>query len=164
MDDSSGNSSLAVADLLKFIEQAKVAAADPVSVAMQLFTGLADNASVSGDVLRQALSDTAIPVSEPFTDLLSGVQAITKTGDTVAVTNSKDTETILAGNHLRINQKVSFEIGLADGLPAVSNIVGLSVHEALFWIGIQSIQLRQNQGRRSVNVVTSAGSRDIVLS
>ena len=56
----------------------------------------------------------------------------------------------------------TFNVVEEDSLPALTNISGLSVHEVI-WIDIRSIQVKQNDGNKIVRVVTSEGTKDIVL-
>lgn len=150
---------LSVDDVTKIIAAAKVAAADPVSVAMQVFSGLGDNATVSGSTLREALSASAVPVEGPLAVVLSAIQQVTKAGDLVTVTNTQEVETVLSGTQVRLKTEVSFAVAEEDGLPALNNIAGVSVHK-MFWFSIQSIQLKQNNGQKVVHVVTSGGTKE----
>jgi hypothetical protein len=157
-----GLTGLSVDDVTKIITAAKTAGTDPVTAAVQLFSGLDDKATVSGSNLREALSTAAIPIAAPLDALLSAIQDITKTGDRVEVTNGQEVHMVLDGTPVRLKNEVSFGVAEQDGLPAFQNIVGVSVHK-LFWIDIQTIQLIQNQGQKVIRVETSHGSKDIPL-
>lgn len=161
-DQRDGLTGLSVDDVTKIITAAKTAETDPVTAAVQLFSGLGDKATVSGNNLREALSTAAIPIAPPLDALLSAIQDITKTGDVVAVTNGQEVHIVLDGTPVRLKNEVSFGVAEQDGLPALQNIAGVSVHK-LFWIDIQTIQLKQNQGQKFIQVATAHGSKDIPL-
>jgi hypothetical protein len=150
---------LSIDDVRKIISDAKVAAADPVSVAMQVFSGLGDKATVSGGTLREALSASVIPVGGPLADVLSAIQKVTKAGGLVTLTNAQEVQTVLNGTQVRLKNEVSFDVAEQDGLPTLNNIAGVSVHK-VFWFSIQSIQLKENQGQQVVQVVTSGGTKE----
>lgn len=149
---------LSVDDVKQIIATAQLAAADPVSVAMQIFSGLGDQATVTGTNLREALAASAVPLVGPITGILGVVQQVTKLGNFVTLNNSQDVQTVLNGTQVRLKQQVSFEVNQA-GAPALNNIKGVSVHKIL-WIDIHSVQLKQSGGQKTVSVETSAGSRD----
>jgi hypothetical protein len=58
---------------------------------------------------------------------------------------------------------VTFDVGTEGGFPTVSNIQGAAAHK-VFWLDIKTIQLREDQGKKVVHVVTSDGARDFSLS
>jgi len=153
---------MSVDDVTKIIAAAKVAAADPVSVAMQVFSGLGDNASVSGSTLRDALTASAVPVEGPLASVLNAIQQVSKAGDLVTVTNTQEVDTVLSGTPVRLKNAVSFAVAETDGLPGLNNIAGVSVHK-VFWFSIQSIQLKLNNGQKVVQVVTSGGTKEFPL-
>jgi len=153
---------LSVDDVTKIIAAAKVAAADPVSVAMQIFSSLGDNATVAGSTLLAALSASAVPVEGPLASVLGAIQQVTKAGDLVTVTNAQEVDTVLSGTPVRLKNEVSFTVAEADGLPGLNNIAGVSVHK-MFWFSIQSIQLKQNNGQKVVQVVTTGGTKEFPL-
>ncbi len=64
-----GQTTLSVDDVTKIIAAAKTATTDPVSVAMQIFSALGDNVTVSGSDLQQALTASAIPLQGPLADV-----------------------------------------------------------------------------------------------
>src|SRR5271157_2399529 len=101
---------MSVDDVTKIIAAAKVAAADPVSVAMQVFSGLGDNASVSGSTLRDALTASAVPVEGPLASVLNAIQQVSKAGDLVTVTNTQEVDTVLSGTPVRLKNAVSFTV------------------------------------------------------
>src|SRR5208282_481509 len=157
-----GLASLSVDDVTKIITNAKTAAADPVSVAMQVFSALGDNVTVSGSDLRQALSTAAVPLEGPLADVVSAIQEVTKSADLVTLTNTQEVQIVLSGTQVRLKTAVSFNVAETDGLPTLNNISGVSVHK-LFWFDLQTIQLTQNQGQKIVRVATSGGTREFPL-
>ncbi len=155
----SGPTVLSVDDVTNIIAGAKAATTDPVSVAMQIFSALGDNVTVSGSDLQQALTASAIPLQSPLSDVLNALQQVTKSADLVSLTNAQEVQFVVSGTQARLNPAVSFNVAVVDGLPSLNNISGVSVHK-LFWIGIQTIQLINNQGQKMVRVVTSAGTKE----
>jgi hypothetical protein len=158
-----GQTTLSVDDVTKIIAAAKTATTDPVSVAMQIFSALGDNVTVSGSDLQQALTASAIPLQGPLADVVNAIQGVTKSADLVSLNIAQEVQIVLSGTQVRLNTAVSFNVAETDGLPALNNISGVSVHK-LFWIGIQTIQLIEDQGQRMVRVVTSAGTKEFPLS
>ncbi|HEY2460088.1 MAG TPA: hypothetical protein VGI16_04740 [Candidatus Acidoferrum sp.] len=152
---------LTVTDVQSIINNAKSSASDPITTALQIFTNLGDQATISGDVLRQALVATA-PLPPQYASLLVGLQSIAKSGSTVTLTSTDDTQATISGTQARLKKIASFDVGSVNGQPAITNIAGLSVHK-FFWIDIQSVQLLQSQGQRSIRVVTSAATKDFPL-
>jgi hypothetical protein len=55
-------------------------------------------------------------------------------------------------------------VGESDGDPALKNMVGVAAHKLLSWINIQSLQLKQNQGRWTVTVGTPLTTINVDLS
>ena len=153
---------LSVDDVTKIITAAKTAAGDPLSIGMQIFSGLGDNATVSGNTLREALSAAAIPIAGPLGPVLNAIQSVTKTGSVVTLTNAQEVQIVLDGNQMQLKNQVSFGVAEQNGLPELQNIAGLAVHK-VFWIDIKTIELIVNQGKRFIRVVTPDGSKDIAL-
>jgi len=151
-----GQTALSVDDLTKIIADAKTAATDPVAVAMHIFSSLGDNVSVTGSDLQQALTASAVSLQGPLADVVNAIQEVTKSDELISVTNMQEVQIVVSGTQVRLNTAVSFNVAETDGLPTLKNISGVSVHK-FFWIGIQAIQLIQNQGQKMVRVVTSMG-------
>jgi hypothetical protein len=162
MSDASGTLSLSVDDVVKIIGKVKAGTTDPISMGLAIFSCLGDNAIISGDTLRQALSQAALPLDGPLAVVVTAVQSITKAGSLITLTNNQELRPTLQGTTLRLSEKVTFQIGSDSDFPSISNIVGVAVHKIL-WIDIQQIQLRQQGGQRTVHVATSHGSRNFVL-
>jgi hypothetical protein len=162
LDQTSQNAPLTVDDVKNIIKQAQVGVTDPVTVGMQIFNGLGDNITVVGDILRQALTESAIAVDGPLSALVTAAQNITKVGSHVTVTNTEETKTQISGTTIRFKPLVTFDVGSVGGFPSVSNIKGAAAHK-LLWFDITLIQLQQNQGKRTLHVETSGGARDFPL-
>jgi len=162
-DPSTQVTTLTVDDVKGIIAQAQAGATDPMTVAMQIFTSLGDNVTVTGDILRQALAAANVAASGPLSTLLAASQGIAKSGSQVTVTNSQQIQTEINGTQIRFDPLVTFNVGTDGGFPTISNIQGAAAHK-IFWIGITEIQLQQNQGVKTLHVVTSAGSRDFPLT
>jgi hypothetical protein len=162
-DEGSKSAELGVEDVKNIITQAQAGATDPVSVALQIFDNLGVNITVSGDTLRQALTDSGVATDGPMAALLAAAASIAKTGSQVTVTSTKETQTQISGNAVKFSPVVAFNAGVDGGFPTMSNIQGAAVHK-LFWIGVTQIQLRESQGQKSLHVETSAGARDFPLA
>jgi hypothetical protein len=137
-------------------------AGDPISVATQLFSALGENVTVSGSTFRQALAACAVPVVGPLSDVVSKIEEVAKLGSRVTLTNVQEIQSVLNGKRFRLKAAVTFNVVEEDSLPALTNISGLTVHEVI-WIDIRGIQVKQNDGNKIVRVVTSEGTKDIVL-
>ena len=162
LDQTNQNAVLTVDAVKTIITEAQAGGADPVTVGMQIFSNLGNNATASGDILRQALTDSGIALAGPLAALVAAAETITKLGSEITVTSAKDTTTDLSGTPIRFKSLVSLTIGTTAGLPDLTNIQGLSAHK-LFWLSITQIQLQEVQGRRVLHVVTSAGAKDFPL-
>jgi hypothetical protein len=154
--------SLSVGDMTDIISRAKGAAGDPISVAAQLFSALGENVTVSGSTFRQALAACAVPDVGSLSDVVSKIEAVVRLGDRVTLTNVQEIQLVLNGKHFRLKAEVTFNVVEEDSLPALTDISGLSVHE-LIWVDIRGIQVKQSDGNKIVRVVTSEGTKDIVL-
>jgi len=163
MSDASGATILSVDDVMKLMTGARAGTSDRVSACLAIFQGLGENAVLSGDVLRQALSQASLALEGPLADVLAGVGSVTKTGSLITLVNNQELCPVLQGNTLRLKQTVTFEVGLDGGGPSLSNIAGLAVQK-VFWIDIQQVKLRQQDGQKIVHVVTGHGTRDFPLS
>ena len=162
-NSSPGFTVLSVEDLKTIIAEAKTGAADPLSIAMQIFAAIGDKVTVSGATLRDALSGSAVSLDGPLGTVVGGIQDLSKNGNLVSVTNVQEMQFELNGTPLRLKQQVSFTVAEQSGLPALEAIAGVSVHKFL-WFDMQSIQLKQNQGQKMVRVVTSGGTKEFAVS
>ncbi len=162
-DEGSGKTELGVEDVKNIITQARAGGTDPVSVGLQIFNDLGDNITVSGDTLRQALTESGVATDGPMSALVAAAASIAKTASQVTVSSTKEVQTQISGTTIKFSPEVTFSAGVSGGFPTISNIQGAAVHK-LFWIGITEIQLRENQGQKTLHVETSAGARDFPLS
>jgi hypothetical protein len=162
MSDAAETTTLNVDDVTKLILGARFGTSDPVSTTIAIFQGLSENVILSGDVLRLAVSQASLSFEEPLTEVLAAVGGIGKTGNLVTFTNSQELRPVIHGTTLRLKQTVTFNVGFDNGNPSLSNITGVAVQK-LFWIDIQQIQLRQQNGHKIVHVVTAHGTRDFPL-
>ena len=97
-----------------------------------------------------------------LSDVVSKIEEVAKLGNRVTLTNVQEIQSVLNGKRFRLKAEVTFNVVKEDSLPALTNISGLSVH-AVIWIDIRGIQVKQNDGNKIVRVVTSEGTKDIVL-
>jgi hypothetical protein len=162
MDDSSGAIALTVEDVKKIIRQAQNGGSDLAALVFQIFSGLGPSATVSGDVLRQALQESSIALREPFALILGGIDKIEKDQNIVLVTRPAVAEVNVSGTRLRIQPELRFDVGTRDGAPGLSNITGLSAQK-LFWIDIQSLEWLVANGQKILRVITAVGTRDIPI-
>jgi hypothetical protein len=93
---------------------------------------------------------------------VSNVKEVAKLGNRVRLTNVQEIRAVLNGKHFRLNAEVTFSVVEDDTLPAFRNVLGVSVHE-LIWIDIRGIQVKQSDGKKIVRVMTSKGTKDVVL-
>ena len=70
MSDASGATSLSVDDVLKLITGARAGTADPISTSLAIFQALDENVVLSGDVVRQALSQASLSLDGPLASAL----------------------------------------------------------------------------------------------
>jgi hypothetical protein len=154
--------SLSLEDVKNIIAQARAATADPIALSMQMFNSLGGNIAVSGDILRQALTESSIDMNGPLSSVIAAAGNITKNGSQVTVSNTGEIKIEIGGAPLKFSQSVTFDVGTDNDSPTVSNIQGVAVHK-LFWFDIKQIELREDQGRRILHVETSGGARDFPL-
>lgn len=162
MSDGAPTTSLSVDDLTRIIATARSATTDLVSTSLAIFQGLGDNVVLSGGVLRQALSEASLPFGEPLASVLAALENITKAGKTISLANSQELHPVLQGNTLRLKQTVNFQVGLDDSDLSLTGIAGVAVHK-IFWIDIQELHVRQQDGKRILHIVTAHGTRDVTL-
>src|ERR1700693_844425 len=99
MSDASGATSVSVDDVLKLITSARAGTADPISSSLAIFQGLGENAVLSGDVLRQALSQASLSLDGQLAAALAAVETITKTGNLIVLENNQELRPVLQGNN-----------------------------------------------------------------
>jgi hypothetical protein len=162
LDKANQNTSLTVDDVKNIITQAQAGTTDPVTLGMQIFNNLGDDIAVSGDTVRQALVEAGLTADGPMSVLVAAAANITKIGNQVTVTSTQEIQTKISGTSIKFDPLVTFNVGTDEGFPTISNIHGAAAHK-VFWIGIKEIQLRENQGQKTLHVETSAGARDFPL-
>ena len=157
-----GNSALTSEDVKNIIAGVQAGVADPVILGMQIFDNLADSTALSGESLRNALTDLNISPDGLFAALIAAAQNITKVGGQVTVTNNEEIKTEVRGTAIKFKTIVKFNVSRESGLPMISNIQGVAAHK-VFWFDIEKIELRENQGKRIIHIETSGGTRDFPL-
>src|SRR5690349_15820033 len=98
MSDGAPAASLSVDDVTRIIATARSATTDLVSTSLAIFQGLGDNVVLSGEILRQALSESSLPFGEPLASVLAAVENITKVGKTISLANRQELHPVLQGN------------------------------------------------------------------
>jgi hypothetical protein len=73
------------------IKQAQESKADPVTTVANIFNNLGQNVSVKGDTLRQAITKAELKLDEFSSTLLANADSISKSGNHVTITSTKDT-------------------------------------------------------------------------
>jgi hypothetical protein len=162
MADAAGRT-LTSQEILDLIAQAKAATSNPAITFMQIFRNLPDNVTILGDTLRLSLTQAAVNVPAPVAPILNALQSIAKTSNRVAVTNNQQAETSFNGNRVRLDQEVNFDVGGVDGSPALQNITGVAAHKIVFWVDVESLAVRHDQGRLILAVTTKAATFSIDL-
>lgn len=162
LDKTNQNTPLTVDGVKNIITQAQAGGTDPVTVGMQIFNNLGDNIAVSGEILRQALTESGVAADGPMSALVAAAASITKIGSQVAVTCTQEIQTQISGTPIKFSPQVTFNVGTDGGFPTISNIQGASAHK-VFWFAITEIQLREDQGKKILHVETSGGARDFPL-
>jgi hypothetical protein len=155
---------LTVEDVKQVIQQARSggAGADTAGVVIGLFEGLGDNASVTGAVLAQGLSESGILVPAEAKDILGGITAMEKNGDQVQLVMNSQLQPTVRGTQLRLGPMIKAVIQkFPDGI-ALADITGIAVNKFV-WIDIQRLQYHDNAGSRSVRVDTSFGGKEFQL-
>jgi len=69
---------LSVDDVKAIIAEAKRGAADPASIAMQIFAAMGDKVTVSGATLRDALSSCAVSLDGPLENVVGTILDLSK--------------------------------------------------------------------------------------
>lgn len=153
---------LTVEDVKQVIEQARSGGADPTAVAIGLFEGLGDNASVTGEVLAQSLRESNIPMSAEAKEILDGIAVIEKNGEQVQLVMNSQLQPTVRGTQLRLGPTVTAAIQkFPDGI-ALTDLKGVAVNKFV-WIDIQRLQYHDNDGKRSVRVDTNFGGKEFQL-
>lgn len=157
MSDAAGTT-LTLQEVTDIIAKARSGSANPMLIGLQIFNSLGDSVTVSGDTLRLALAASALPVAGPLGTLVDAIQSVSKVGSHITTVNNQKIETTLNGNRIRFDEEVTFDVSGTNGAPGLKNISGVAAHKAVAWIGIQAIQLQQNEGGWTVGVSTHIGT------
>lgn len=153
---------LTVDDVKKLIEKARGVMSDPGGVLMGVFEGLGESASVSGEVLQQALMESGIPLPTEATNLLGGMQAIEREGDKVQIALGSQLQPVLHGTQLRLGPTIAFALQKFPDGAALADLTGIQVNKFV-WIDIQRVQFHDREGKRSVRVDTNFGGKEFDL-
>lgn len=153
---------LTVEVVKQVIEQARSAGADPPAVAIGLFEGLGDHASVTGEVLAQGLRESGIPLPAEAKEVLDGIATIEKNAEQVQLVMNSQLQLTVRGTQFRLGPTMTAAIQrFPDGI-ALADIKGVAVNKFV-WIDIQRLQYHDNGGKRSVRVDTSFGGKEFQL-
>ena len=153
---------LTLDQLTKIISDAKSGSQDPLSMAVGIFGSLAPSVSVSGDLLRQALTGSGIPLKGPLSVFLNGIQSVSKSGNQVKAISTEPTEVVFKDSTIRLLAEVVLDVSEDEGLPALTNITGIAVHK-LGWLNIETVAVKKVEQQTVLHIVTPLGSRDIAL-
>lgn len=156
------NKVLTVEDVKQVIEKVKGAGTDPVGIARELFEGLGDTASVTGEVLQQGLLQAGLGLPGDATNIFGAIQTLDKTGDDVKLTLTSELQPEVRGIKLKLGPTITGAIQkFPDGI-ALTGINGISVNQFI-WIDIQRLQFKDSGGKRSVKVDTNFGGKEFNL-
>ncbi len=146
---------LTVAQVIQIIQEAQNSSSDPVSTGMQIFNKLGNNVTVSGDVLREAVQQvgkqTGLKMEGVAADLIAHAKSVTKSGDQVTIANSSKFDVSQKGIGAHIDTKVSFKVGLENGLPSLTDVKGLKVTYGVP-IVVTKMQVALKDGKHVLNV------------
>src|ERR1700730_12536902 len=85
VDKGNPYSPLSPDDVKNIITLTQAGVTDPMTFAIQIFENLGCNVTLSGEILRQALTDAEISADGPLGALVAAAQNITKNGNEVRV-------------------------------------------------------------------------------
>jgi len=143
-----GAQELSADAVTKIIEQAKQSGSDSVTTAFAIFNNLGNNVTVSGSVLRDALSKNDITLPDSIAPVLKNAEQISKSGNTITVKSKAETsfragekkeivkgkEVIKdKGHEIKVSTTVSFSVHVAKGTASLTQFSGLSVKALLTW-------------------------------
>src|SRR5271165_3072361 len=98
---------LTVEDVKELIKKARATASDPMGLGMGLFEGLGESATVTGEVLQQALKESGIPLPDEAGGILGSVQSLAKNGDQVKLVFASQLQPEVKGTQLRLGPTIS---------------------------------------------------------
>lgn len=148
---------LSAADVAKIIQQAQQSSSDPATTAINIFNGLGDNVSVTGDALRQGIKDSKVTLDDTSSALLSKATSLTKTDNEVTInSSSKESSVSLGILNLKIANKVTFTVGSEKGSPELTNIAGLKAGKGVY-LDVQKISVRPSGNSKAVFIQAGKG-------
>jgi hypothetical protein len=135
---------LGAKEVTGIIKQAQESKADPVTTVANIFNNLGQNVSVKGDTLRQAITKAELKLDEFSSTLLANADSISKSGNHVTITSTKDTPGKIQGYEINIRKIASFDVSISKGGATIGNIKGVEAKFGL-WIDVTKVAtIRQN--------------------
>lgn len=147
---------LSAADVTKIVQQAQKSSSDPATTAINIFNGLGNNVSVTGDALRQGIKDSKVALDDASSALLANATSLTKNGSQVTINSARQTETNIAGVDVRIGATVKFTVGSEKGNPTLSNISGLGAKKGI-WLDVQKVSVGPYNAGKAVFIQAGKG-------
>jgi len=163
MSDAAGDSTLSLEQVTQILSQAKSGGADPLLVGIQIFNGLNDQVTLTGNTLMLALTASGIQIPGPLATLVDSIQSVAKEGELITLTMNREIETAFNDTRIRLQQKVGFTVDNGDS-PALTNMTGVSAHAFLAWLDITSIQLNRDEGHLSLAVVAGGFKKTVPIN
>jgi plastocyanin domain-containing protein len=163
MSDAAGDSTITVEQVTQIISQAKSGGANPLLVGIQIFNGLNDQVTLTGNTLTLALAASAIQIPGPLAPLVDSIQSVAKQGELITLTMNREIETTFNDTRIRFQEKVGFNVDNSDS-PALTNMTGVSAHAFLAWLDITSIQLNRDEGHLSLAVVAGGFKKTLPIN
>jgi hypothetical protein len=154
--------SLQVDDVKQIIQQAQGLDSDPLGVVTRIFQGLGESATVTGEVVGQALAQSGVAVPGEALEIFRSVQSMSKNGDQVRIQLVSQLQPQVRGTQLRLGPSIGFTVqNFPDGM-AMADITGIAVNKFV-WIDVQRVQYHNTPGKRAVRVDTNFGSKEFAL-
>ena len=156
------NGILTVEDVKQLIERARGNTAGPVGLVRGLFEGLGESATLTSDVLQQALQESGIPLTAEVNSILGSIQSLEKNGDQLKLVLSAELQPTVRDMKVKLGSTISCVVQkFPDGI-ALVGISGVSVNQFI-WIDIQRLHFKEIEGKRSVKVDTNYGGKEFQL-
>ena len=156
------NGTLTVEDVKQLIELARRNTAGPVGLVLGLYEGLGESATLTSDVLQQALQESGIPLSAETMGILGGIQSLEKNGDQLKLMLNAELQPTVRDMKVKLGPTISCAVqNFPDGVAFVG-ISGISVNQFI-WIDIQRLHFKEIEGKRSVKVDTNYGGKEFQL-
>jgi RHS repeat-associated protein len=147
---------LSAADVTKIVQQAQKSSSDPATTAINIFNGLGNNVSVTGDALRQGIKDSKVSLDDTSNALLANATSLTKNGSQVTISSARQTETNIGGVDVRVEATVKFTVGSEKGNPTLSGISGLGAKKGI-WLDVQKVSVRPYNSGKAVFIQAGKG-------